>query len=68
MKLPIALWIFFEKQTLLISFENAFDQKIGPSGPKLEFEITGYRNNFVDLHKIYLEKRCKVTSNAIKWS
>ena len=33
----------FEKQPLLITFENAFDQKIGPvyapNGPMLEFEI-----------------------------
>ena len=28
-----------------------------------EFEITGDRNNFVDLHKIYLEIRCKVTQS-----
>ena len=34
----------FEKQPLLITFANAFDQKIGtvysPNGPMLEFEIT----------------------------
>ena len=57
----------FEKQPLLINFENAFDQKIGPvysaNGPMLEFEITGDRNNFVDLQKIYLEIRCKVTQS-----
>ena len=29
----------------------------------LEFEITGDRNNFVDLQKIYLEIRCKVTQS-----
>ena len=43
----------FEKQPLWITFENAFDQKIGhvnsPNGPMLEFEITGDRNNFDDL-------------------
>ena len=37
----------FEKQTLLISFENAFDPKIRPvylpNGPMLEIEITGDR-------------------------
>ena len=57
----------FEKQPLLITFQNAFDQKIGPvyspNGPMLEFEITGDRNNFVDLQKIYLEIRCKVTQS-----
>ena len=55
----------FEKQPLLITFENASDKKIGPvyspNGPMLEFEITGDRNNLVDLQKIYLEIRCKVT-------
>ena len=58
----------FEKQPLLTTFENAFDQKIGPvyspNGPMLEFEITGDRNNFVDLQKIYLETRCKVTQSS----
>ena len=29
----------------------------------LEFEITGDRNNFVDLQKTYLEIRCKVTQS-----
>ena len=29
----------------------------------LEFEITGDRNNFVDLQKIYSEIRCKVTQS-----
>ena len=57
----------FEKQPLLITFEKAFDQKIGPvyspNGPMLEFEITGDRNNFVELQKIYLEIRCKVTQS-----
>ena len=55
----------FGKQPLLRTFENAFDQKIGPvyspNGPMLEFEITGDRNNFVDLQKNYLEIRCRVT-------
>ena len=55
----------FEKQPLLITFKNASDQKIGPvyspNGPMLEFEITGDRNNSVDLQKNYLEIRCKVT-------
>ena len=27
----------------------------------LEFEITGDRNNFVDLQNFFLERRCKVT-------
>ena len=57
----------FEKQSRLITFENAFNQKIGPvyspNGPMLEFEITGDRNIFVDLQKVYLEIRCKVTQS-----
>ena len=57
----------FEKQPLLFTFENAFDQKIGPvfspNGPMLEFEITGDHKNFVDLQKISLEIRCKVTQS-----
>ena len=53
--------VLFEKQPqpLLITFENAFDQKIGPvcspNGPMLEFEITGDRNNFVDVQNFFLE-------------
>ena len=43
----------FEKRALLVTFENAFDQKIGPvcspNIPMLEFEFTGDRNIFVDL-------------------
>ena len=57
----------FEKQHLLITFEKGFDQKIGPvyspNGPMLKFEITGDRKIFVELQKIYLEIRCKVTQS-----
>ena len=57
----------FEKTPLLITFENAFDQKIGPvcspNGPRLKFEITGDRNNLIELQKIYMEIRCKVTQS-----
>ena len=61
---------WFEKQPLLITFENGFGQKIGtiysPNGPMLEFEITGDRNFFVAMQKIYMEIRCKVTqSNGV---
>ena len=56
---------FFEKQPLLITFDNAFTQKVGPSyspdGPMLEFEVVGDRNNFIDLQKFLLEKNCKFT-------
>ena len=55
----------FEKQPLLVTFDNAFTQKIGPSyspdGPMLEFEVLGDRNNFIDLQKILLEVKCKIT-------
>ena len=55
----------FEKQTLSVTFENAFTQKIGPSyspdGTMLEFEVVDDRNNFIDLQKFLLEIRCKVT-------
>ena len=55
----------FEKPPLLVTFENAFTQKIGPSfssdGPVLEIEVLGDRNNFIDLQKIVLEIKCKIT-------
>ena len=49
----------FEKPPLLVTFENAFTQKIGPSyspdGPMLEFEVLGDRINFIDLQRTRLE-------------
>ena len=43
----------FEKPPLLVTFENAFTQKIGPSyspdGPMFDFEVSGDRNNFIEL-------------------
>ena len=49
----------FEKQPLLITFDKAFTQKVGPSyspdGPMLEIEVLGDRINFIDLQKILLE-------------
>ena len=57
----------FEKQPLLITFDNAFTQKVGPSystdGPMLEFEVLGDRNNFIDLQKLLLEIKCKISRN-----
>ena len=45
----------FEKQPLLITFDNAFTQKVGPSYspdcPVLEFEVLGDRNKLIDLQK-----------------
>ena len=55
----------FEKQPLLITFDNAFTQKVGPSyspgGPMLE--VLGDRNNFIDLQKLLLETKCKISRN-----
>ena len=57
----------FEKQPLLITLDNAFTQKVGPSyspdGPMLEFEVLGAENNFIDLQKLLLEKKCKISRN-----
>ena len=57
----------FEKQPLLITFDNAFTQKVGPSyspdGPMLEFEVLGDRNNFIDLQKLLLEIKYKISRN-----
>ena len=57
----------FEKQPLLITFDNAFTQNVGPSyspdGPILEFEVLGDRNNFIDLQKLVLEIKCKISRN-----
>ena len=57
----------FEKPPLLITFNDSFCQKIGPvyspNGPMLEFEVTGDRNNFIDLQKIFLEIKCKVVQS-----
>ena len=45
----------FEKPPLLVTFENAFTQKIGPSYspdvPMLKFEVLGDRNNFIELQR-----------------
>ena len=55
----------FEKPPLLVTFKNAFTQKIGPpfspDGPVLEFQVICDRNNFIDLQKIVLEIKCKIT-------
>ena len=55
----------FEKQTLLITFDNASAQKFGPlnspDGPMLEFEVLADRNNFIDLQILLLEIKCKIS-------
>ena len=54
----------FDRPPLLVTFDDSYCQKIGPvyspNGPMLEFEVTGDRNNFIDLQKIFLEVKCKV--------
>ena len=53
----------FEKPALLVTFDGSFCQKLGPvyspDEPMLEFEVTGDRNNFIDLQKKILEIKCK---------
>ena len=43
----------FEKNPLLITFDNAFTQNFGPSyspdGPMLEYEVLGDKKNSIDL-------------------
>ena len=57
----------FKKQPLLITFDNAFTQKVGPSyssdGLMLEFEVLGNRNIFLDLQKLLLEIKNKISRN-----
>jgi len=54
----------FERPSLLVAFDGAFEQRIGPvyspNGPTLEFKVLGDRNNFLDLHHIYLELSCSI--------
>ena len=57
----------FEKPPLLVTFEKAFNQKVGPSyspdGPMLEFEVLRDRNNFIDLQRTRLEIVLRVVQN-----
>ena len=58
----------FEKPALLVTFDGSFCQKLGPvyspNGPMLEFEVSGDRNNFIDLQKIFLEIKCKIVQSS----
>ena len=59
----------FEKPPLLVTFDQSFEQKTGPiyspaGSSSLEFEIVGDRNNFIDLQKIYLEVKCRITQSS----
>ncbi len=57
----------FEKDTLLISFKNSFEQRVGPiyspNGPTLEFKFVGDRSNFIDLQNIFLELTCRIVND-----
>ena len=57
----------FEKPPLLVTFENVFTQKIGPSyspdGPMFEFEVLGDRNIFIDLQQTRLEIVARIVQN-----
>ena len=54
----------FGKPPLLVTFDQSFEQKIGPlyspSGSSLEFVVIGDRKNFIDFQKIYLEVKCRI--------
>ena len=64
---PITTRDLFEKQPLLINFDNAFTQKVGPShspdGQTIEFEVLGDKDNCIDLQKLLLENKCKIIRN-----
>ena len=57
----------FEIQPLLITFDNAFTRKVGPSyspdGPMLEFEVLEDRKIFIDLQKLLIGIKCKISRN-----
>ena len=58
----------FEKPALLVTFDGSFCQKLGPDyspdGHMLEFEVTGDRNNFIDLQKIFFEVKCTIVQSS----
>ena len=57
----------FEKHPLLVTFDQAFEQKTGPlcspTGSSLEFKILGDRNTFIDLQKIHLVEKCRLVQS-----
>ena len=58
----------FENPALLVTFDESFCQKLGPvyspNGPMLEFEVSGDRNNFINLQKNFLEIIRKIQSSG----
>ena len=68
MKQITAPWTYLKNRlSLLVTFENAFTQKIGPSyspdGPMLEFEVLGDRKNFIDLQRTRMEIVARIVRN-----
>ena len=57
-----------EKPALLVTFDGSFCQKLGPvyspNGPIIEFEVSGDRNNFIYLPKIFLEIKYKIVQSS----
>ena len=49
---------FFEKPSVLVNYESAFDQEVfpqvGASGPTLDFVVSGDNRNCIDLNYIHL--------------
>ena len=56
-----------KQSSLLVAFQVAFTQKIGPSyspdGPMLEFEVLGDRNNLIDLQRSRLKIVARIVQN-----
>ena len=55
----------FEKQALLLAFDGNVCQKLGtvynPDGPMIEVQVTDDWKKFIDLPKIFLKLKCKIT-------
>ena len=49
---------FFEKSSVLVNYESAFDQEVfpqvGASGPTSDFVVSGDNRNCIDLNYIHL--------------
>ena len=55
----------FEKPCLLLNFNGSFCQKLGSVySPNLPIDVTGDRNKFIDLEKIFLEIECKIVQSS----
>ena len=62
----------FEKLPLLVTFEIAFTQKVGPfyslDSPMLEFEVLGDGNDFIDLQRTRLEIVARTVRTVLRWN